>query len=166
MRTITKTLYKFNELSEDAQEKALMHYQASGEQYHWADEALQSLKEFADALNVRLANYEIDWLGGTCPSFATTDNDEHALDAEDAQQVIKNGQDAKWTGYCADCACADGFKEAWEAGEREASELFQAGFATWLKDTQADAEHQFSYEGYADFADANELEFYEDGTLA
>lgn len=165
MRQIVKNVYTFSELSDEAKEKALQDYQSSGDSYAWSSEAMESLQVFAKALDVTIADYEIDWLNSVPTKGIVTTNDEHALDSEDAQQVIKNGSECKWTGYCMDADCAAGFEEAWNEGERNARELFEAGADSWYKSAVSDAEHQFSLEGYADFAEANELEFYEDGSL-
>ena len=64
------------------------------------------------------------------------------------------------TGYCADEAAIDGFRAAFMAGESDLAVLMQAGYQTWLKDAQSDAEHQ---EGYAEHAEVNAREFTEDG---
>lgn len=69
MRTIEKNIYTFNELSESAKDKALENYQNNND-WFWGDEALNTLKKFADMLNIRVGNYSIDAYGHSYINFS------------------------------------------------------------------------------------------------
>lgn len=64
MRTETKNIYKFDELSEDAQKKAIEKYssQTIEHGFNWTDEYIQTVKEGLKAFNADLVNYSIDCL--------------------------------------------------------------------------------------------------------
>jgi hypothetical protein len=63
METRTYTVYKFNELSEAAKEKAHSEY-LSHINYFWMDENIETLKTFADNFNITIKNYEYDTHNG------------------------------------------------------------------------------------------------------
>lgn len=52
--TTTRTLYTFDELSDEAKERA---YQNWSPEYFWHDDNVKSLNAFCDALNIRLQSY-------------------------------------------------------------------------------------------------------------
>lgn len=59
METRTYNVYKFEELSKEAQEKAHEEYlQCVG--YHWNDEALGTLQAFAKKFDITIKDYSID----------------------------------------------------------------------------------------------------------
>lgn len=165
MQTITKSydVYTFDELSDKAKQKALDEYRYITP-YYWADDSIESLKAFADAIDITLVDYSINFYNCS-PSDARIENYEHTLDQEDASQIIKNGADAKWTGYIADCFLADGFRKEWDRGERDTKELFYAAFHEWLKAAQNDCEAQYSEEAYREHSEMNDYKFLSDGSL-
>ena len=170
MRTYEATAYTFDELSEEAKDNAKQRY-FSVAGYSWSEDALASLKAFAKAFDARLSDYQIDWFNSTY-SDAEFDAPEmsrreigrrlRALGSYDKKTLRGNGE-CKLTGYCADEDALDGMRKAYFAGESDLGELLQEGFSSWLKAAQADAEDQYSDERFAEFCEANEYEFTEDG---
>lgn len=61
MKTIEINVYEYNELSEKAQIRALIDYQADKE-YSLSYPSIRSLEAFMDAVGVRMISYDIDWL--------------------------------------------------------------------------------------------------------
>lgn len=57
MKTITTNLYKFEELTEEAQEKVMSNFEY--DYSHCLDEAVESLKKFCDELGIVLHDYSI-----------------------------------------------------------------------------------------------------------
>ena len=53
MRTITKTVYVFNELTPAAKERALRDYETSGQEYAFASEALVSIRRWPHTSTVK-----------------------------------------------------------------------------------------------------------------
>lgn len=59
-KTITQTVYKFSELSDDAKESAKDEYKESFG-YVWNMEALESIKALAKHFGGKVKNYSIEW---------------------------------------------------------------------------------------------------------
>lgn len=75
MRTKIITIYKFNELSEEAKQKAITHYRDHNDEIFWQDEILESLKtlfKFCDGVKLE------DWSLGLNNSYISVSfsNDE------------------------------------------------------------------------------------------
>lgn len=166
MQTITKSyeVYTFDELSDEAKENALQEFQ-NVTPYFWADDAIASLKAFANAINITIDDYEIDFYSCSHSSIKTS-NDDHAITNDQAARDIKkDGEAMKFTGYCLDADLADGFYKEYLNGERNAGALFRAAFDSLLEAAQKDVDYQYSIEGFADFAEVNEYQFLADGSL-
>lgn len=172
MRTITttKNIYTFEELTPEAKENAAMKL---NEEYFWASEAIESLKEFAKYFGSSLKNYSIDWSGSSYSSARFSERDMEPEEIESRlmnagsfnPDTFKGNGDCKLTGVCTDESCLDGFRIAWMKGERDLGELLKAGFETWLDDCQKDYTDQCSIERTAEHCEANGYEFDEDGNL-
>lgn len=86
MRTETINIYKFDELSDEAKEKAIEQYKERHNSYAWSDEWIDSLRAFAKAIDIRLRNWQIspysyssiDW-EFNC-SFEFDEDDYKAMD--------------------------------------------------------------------------------------
>ena len=63
MKTIEVKLYSFNELSQEAKEKAIQNHRNNGLEYFWNEENLQSLKAFCKVFDIDLKKYSIDSYG-------------------------------------------------------------------------------------------------------
>lgn len=174
MKTIEIKLFKFNELNEKAQEKAVEKYRDNTFEYHFADEALNSLKKFAEHFGSRLKNWEIDFFNCS-PSFATFSEIDEMEENELKELILSMGEfnpetlkglgDCKFTGVCFDENAADGARKAFFEGERDINEILQAGFDTWLTDVHTDAEYQISDEAIKETLTVNEYDFTEDGKM-
>lgn len=173
-REIIVNVYQYAELSEKAKEKARDWYR-SGDEYHWADDELASLKAFAEHFGAKLAKYEIDWGNGTYSS-ASFDVPETEMEPAELEKLfselgtfdpvtLKGNGDCVLTGYCGDENAIDGARMAWSKGERDLEKILQAGFRTWLKAAQADYEYQLSDEATEESIIANEYEFTADGKI-
>lgn len=70
MRTIIKNVYTFNELSDEAKEKAISNYRDSNTEIFWVDETLESLKGLFENCNgIKLKDYSL----GECNSWIRVD---------------------------------------------------------------------------------------------
>ena len=176
MRTIKTNIFNFSELSEEAQAKALQNNSYTAE-YFWGDDAIKSLKKFAEHFNCDLSNYSIDFLNPSqsSVSFSVPEYMRDITEDELQQYVFSMGQfnqetkkglgDCIFTGVCFDEDAADGARIEFFKGERELKEILLAGFYTWNKATEADYEYQLSKEGFSEHCEANGYEFTENGEL-
>jgi hypothetical protein len=172
--TTTRTLYKYPELSPKAQERALTDY-VTTEDYHWATEAMDSLKALAVEFGAKLADWNVAWDASSHSRATFQVSDEWTREEIAAKlatlgtfdpTTLKGHGDCMLTGYCQDENAIDGFRAAFHGGESDMERLLDAGFRTWLDAVHADYEDQCSAESFADMAAANEWEFTEAGELA
>ena len=176
MRTETINIFTFEELSEEAQNKAV-ELNSYEQEYFWADDSINSLKKFAEHFNSSLSNWSIDFLNSSqsSVSFSVSEYMEELSEEELKSYIFDMGTfnaetlrgdgECKFTGYCRDEDAADGARIAYFKGERDIKELLEAGFETWHKAVVKDYEYQLSKEGYKEHCEANSLEFTEDGEL-
>jgi hypothetical protein len=159
MYTVTVAVYQFDELNEDAQEKAIEWVKNNiHDLYAWHDEAQQSLEAFCDKFGVTLQNYRLGpW---ERIDYKTNANNSHfrgiRLSHIDREEML--------TGYCLDndlmYTFCDTFKATGDAlGAFNAA--IDAGFKAW----RSDWEYVCSKEGIADFLRANEYEFAAGGDI-
>jgi hypothetical protein len=163
-------VYRFDELTPQAKDRAREWHQRAGDAYVWAHEALDSLKAFAQHFGARLTNWQIDWANSS-PSRAefTTPYDDptpeelaEQLDALGTYnpETLRGLGECKLTGYCTDENAIDGFRIAFmRDGERDLSKLLQAGFRTWLAACHADYADFYSDETFAEHCHNNDYEF-------
>lgn len=176
MRTITKEIYSFDELSEEAKQNALENWGKDLE-YFWSDEVIESLKKFIEYFNGELNNYSIDLLEPHRNSFSLNIpsymDDMPKADLKDMidgmgaydKKTLRGYGDCKFTGYCTDEELADGARKEFYRGETDVREIVLAGVSRWEKTVREDYEHQFTADFFADHADANGYEFTENGEM-
>lgn len=168
MRTKTITLYSYDELTPEAQEKACEAYRSNGMDYHWSSEWRDSLRGFLGAFPVNLKNWSVSTCGQTWFKYAMMNDDEADLTGQALADILPVlGEECPFTGYCGD----ESFLAPYRAfmlkpDERSYSELMSDCLDSGFNDWQADMEHQESDEYIVDFLQANEYEFLEDGTIA
>lgn len=157
MRTAIINLYKINELSEKAKQKAIDYFRENP-QYFWFDEGMDSLKTFASHFGVSILDYE---LGAYHPiHYKTNDTNENFR----GRKLKQFQREYMPTGYCIDydiwMTFYDFFKESGDA-KLAFHEALYAGF----KAIRDDMEYQLSDEYLLEHIEANEYEFLEDGTF-
>lgn len=156
MRTINT--YSFDELSEEAKEKALSDYRSNGFEYNWK-ESHESLKAFCNLFNIKVTDWSIGTYGH---SYIKTDAENAHFRGWNKTKV--NAIPDFLTGYCLDCAFIDAFKREFEkTGDARYSfnEAIDAGLSDWIKDM----EWQESDECIAEFLTANDYQFLENGRM-
>jgi hypothetical protein len=141
MRTIEITIYSFNELTEKAKQKALNKYQCETE-YSWEHEAFDSLEAFFKAIGVKMRNFCIDWL---CPSQSFI-----RYEGTPTGKFIPSNL----TGVCFDYELV----KTWNK-----TKSVESSINAFLSFCQKDFECQLSEESFADYCDANEIYFDQQG---
>lgn len=157
MRTATIDVFRFEELSESAKNRARDWFR-SGFEYSWMDENLRSIRRFCDDFNVTL----LDWSIGTmrAPSYTTNASNENFRGLK-LREFDRNYMP---TGYCLDCSLwvtfYDTFKKTGDAKNAFDLAVWQ-GFLDWQKDM----EYQESDECIDENIISNEYEFTVDGKI-
>lgn len=154
MEIITLQVFTFDELSEEAKERACYDYRARME-YDRADESRDSIDTFCRAFNVSLTHWRVDsWQY----EFCTDAKNENFRGVK----LRDFKRDHMPTGYCLDCdlwqTFFDVFKKTGDAkGAFDAA--LHAGFSAW----RDDMESQESEEYIGETLDANGWRFFADG---
>lgn len=178
MRTIETKVYTYGELSESARETARQNY-AAEVGFISADEALASLRALAEHFGGKLTDYSIDFFN-TSHSTARFDMPDFEGEHEDGPdamieelasqlgeynpETLRGLGDCVLTGVCHDEDAIDGFRALYMTGERDLAKLMEAAFRTWLAACQDECEGFYSDEDFGEHAEANDLEFYADGS--
>jgi hypothetical protein len=173
--TTTRLIYKFEELDPIAKIHAKGDY-AIHNGYSWSDDALASLKKFAEHFGAKLHRYEVDFFDGVYSHARFTIPDEDPTPEEIAAKLAELGTynpetlrgngDCALTGYCMEEDCIDGFRIALiRDNETDLAKLLEAGFRTWLHAAQEDCRAFYEDENFAEHCEANSYEFDEKGNL-
>lgn len=152
MRTITINAYTFNELSDEAKDRAIEWYRSKVTEYVWMEEDLDSLKAFCKFYNVNIKDYSVGVWGH---SYVETDVSNQHFRGLKLRQVNKDWDE---TGYCADFTLAETFYSVF-ASTGNALKAFNEAIDAWLKHTIDDMEYQSSDEYISELLDINEYEF-------
>jgi hypothetical protein len=160
MRTETISLYQFHELNDEAKEKALEWLREAYE-YPWFDDAMASIKAFADTFGVSLKNWEI---GFYRPSFIDTDAKPANFRGFTLKQALRL-TDSNLTGYFLDYDLTEAFYKSFKPSGN-AFEAFTDALHEGCKSIERDLEYSYSDEALTEWAECNEFEFLETGKKA
>lgn len=157
MRTIEKTIYTFDELSDSAKERA-REWMRVGLEYPWFSEALDSLRSFCDEFGVEVLDYSI----GDHRYFVRTDVTSNSFRGLKLSQF---NREAMPTGMCFDCDLRYTFADEWK---RTADPRFAFGAAldALCEAVIRDVDHYFSDKSIDESIEANGHEFDENGGAA
>lgn len=159
MRTETINIYTFDELSDEAKEKARDWYR-DGMEYFWWNESLESIKAFCDGYGVTVKDYSV---GPFERSWITTDASNENFRGVKLRDVPR---DDTPTGYCLDCSTL------WQTFHNEfkrtgdALRAFNEAIDAALAEIVADMEYQYTDESVDEHILINEYEFLENGERA
>ncbi len=180
--TTTRTIYKFPELSEKAQEHARMNWAVNG--WDRNDEYMDSIKALVAHFSGRIKDYSLDWSNSSYSSmeFDMPTREDNGMSATGWEadilaklralgsfnrRTLKGHGDCKLTGTCYDESAIDGFRWAfYRDGERDLGKLMDAAYETWAKAAWAEYQYDVWGEGFAETCEANEYEFDENGNMA
>lgn len=158
MRTIQTTLHLFDELSDDAKEKARDWFRGPGFEFAWASESLKSIQTFCDYFGVTITKWFCNPYER--PIFyhnATKDNFLGLC-------LSQFDPDYMPTGYCLDAALWHTFYAVWKAVGDSADLAFEKALEAAFQEWREDMEYQLTDESVDDNIRANEYEFLADGT--
>lgn len=158
MQTISLTLYSFDELDEAGQQRAIDDWRASGTEYFWLDESLDSLKTFCQFFGVTVKDYSIGTWGH---SYVDTDAENKHFRGRKLRHFSADNMP---TGYCGDYPLWNTFYNVFKASG-DALRAFNDAIDTWVTDTVRDMEWQESDEFIAEHLAANEYRYTADGRV-
>ena len=178
METKTYTVYKFEELSEEAKEKAIEHFRDNVVDFPWSDEYIEGMKAFAEFFNISLGRWSVGGRG-ECVPFELSEEME-ALSGRKLKRYLKenylerknkhghkplDGQ-CFFTGFCGDEDLLDPMRKFFKyPGKIEAKELFEDCFNAWIKAYNADRDYQYTDKSIIETIQENDYDFLENGKL-
>jgi len=161
MRVLEKIAYRFDELSEKAQEKAYTDYVTSSHfEYFWIDESIDSLKAFCKAFNVPLKDWALTTYGHSFIDTEAENKHFRGLKLKDAEYLMNRAD----TGYCVFDHMMHEFKEFY-AISHDMKASFNHAIDKGLTDTIKDMEYQESMEYFKEHSEINQWEYDEDGNF-
>lgn len=139
MRTIKVDVFRFDELSDRAKDRAREWYAQGG--YPWADEVGGSLRAC------------IGWI--------------RSSSIEEMESIPYGPKaDCPWTGYCADADLSDAVIDAIRDGETDKEAMVRVAEEAAEAHAERDWESMLEDDALAETCEANGYEFYEDGSPA
>jgi hypothetical protein len=192
MRTITKQVYRLNELSEDAKEHARSEHLRLFD-YPWDNDAKNSLDAFARVFPVTIR----DWAYGGRDSGVSFDMDcddnitllsgvrlaSHlwtnyknkiykpkylgCVNGKSIYSKVQIESSCPLTGYCIDNDLLDPILKFMKKPKDNVNfrELLEDCFDQWVRSMESDIEYHQSMEYFEELCEANGYEFHEDGEI-
>lgn len=157
MRTVTTTLYTFDELSEDAQERAIEDYRSQVE-FGWSDEYRDSLRAIESEFGLTVTRWSVDTWNYDFDCKVTNENIR-------GRKLKDYPRDMMPTGFGADCDFYQELHDYWKrtGDARGAVEsALRAFFRGWRDDWASIFESDYIRDELIDL----EFEFTEDGSRA
>lgn len=190
MRTVEINVYKINELSREAQERAYENWLQEG-QYPWSYDNLKTLREFEDIFPVKVKSFEYGE-GGSYISFVfTADGDIENLSGIRLLKYLYNNyfsylfqrktyyknkkRRISKIMYVHDCSLTGGYYMDEEILEPIYNflknprkditfyGLMEKCLNAWVKACEEDFKEYFSFENFIDIAIINDWEYKENG---
>jgi hypothetical protein len=158
MRTIETTIYRFDELSDEAKERAISHHMQNIE-YPWFSECLDSLKTFCSEFGVKVTDYYLS----DCyrASISTDATPKHFRGIK----LSGFNREAMPTGFCFDSDLRYTFHDEFKR-TGDAFYAFNDALQTFLISVKKDIEWHYSDEEVTELIQINGYEFTEEGDIA
>lgn len=156
MRIIEIKAFTFEELNNEAKEKALDKVRANYE-IAWNDENRNSIETFCAAFGVSLRDYQIGPYYGYNYETSTLENENFR-----GRKLREFSPDYMPTGYCLDCSLWGEFYAQFKrTGDSKYAfkQAIEQGFIDWQKDMEG----QLEDESLIDYILGNGFEFTENG---
>jgi hypothetical protein len=155
METITLKVFSFEELDEEAKEKAINLYRVKMD-YSWLDESRESIEAFCKRFRARLNNWQVDAFNYSF-DISVDQSNFRGLKLRDFSR------DHMPTGYCLDCDLWQTFFKVFQktgSAKLAFDAALHAGFAAWRDDLAYQESEEFLTDGII----LNDYRFFPDGT--
>lgn len=172
MRILETKVYKFEELSDEAKEKAVQKW-AERYEYSWDGEMRDSLEAFFKLFGVKCRGWEMVYSGGRSDVRLSVPYDAEELKGDALREWVKDYvgetlfESCPLTGVCFDETLLEPIRKFVKgtAGEETLKELMEDGFYSLSKEVAEDYEYQAYGEGARESLVVNEYEFTEKGGM-
>ena len=157
MEKVEIQVFSFDELEEDAKEKARGVFRDTWE-YPWFDENMASAKAFVKHFGGSILNWSV---GDTRHAFIKTDLTK---DNFRGLKLKDFSRDHMPTGYCADCSLWEEFHDIFKA-TGDAMYAHEQAIESFLSYVSRDVEHYFSDSNIDETLYLNEYSYLADGSV-
>lgn len=164
MRKIEQTVYQYSELSDKAKEKAYYKWLSLSSDYPWYNDNSKTVEEFAKALGL----WHLHADSAECLIRELKNLDiltKEGLRGK-GKKFVKSleEKDCPFTGYWLDYVIFDTLKEHCKVHPFDIKAAVIDALQNVEKAIQQDIDDYYSQESFADHCEANEYEFFADGT--
>ena len=156
MRVLTVEAFRFQDLEDEAKERAREWYR-DGLDYPWFSESIDSIRAFAKHFGVSLMDWEIGGGRNYIKTDATNANFRGV-------RLDSINRDHMPTGYCLDADLWEAFYDEFKK-TGDAKHAFEQALEAALCAIQRDIEYQYSNEAVDESLRFNEYEFNSDGSI-
>jgi|LauGreDrversion4_2_1035121.scaffolds.fasta_scaffold237043_6 hypothetical protein len=156
MRVLTVEAFRFQDLEDEAKERAREWYR-NGLEYPWFSESIDSIRAFAKHFGVSLMDWEIGGGRNYIKTDATNANFRGV-------RLDSINRDHMPTGYCLDADLWEAFYDEFKK-TGDAKHAFEQALEAALCAVQRDIEYQYSNEAVDESLRFNEYEFNSDGSI-
>ena len=156
MRVLTVEAFRFQDLEDEAKERAREWYR-NGLDYPWFSESIDSIRAFAKHFGVSLMDWEIGGGRNYIKTDATNANFRGV-------RLDSINRDHMPTGYCLDADLWEAFYDEFKK-TGDAKHAFEQALEAALCAIQRDIEYQYSNEAVDESLRFNEYEFNSDGSI-
>ena len=156
MRVLTVEAFRFQDLEDEAKERAREWYR-DGLDYPWFSESIDSIRAFAKHFGVSLMDWEIGGGRNYIKTDATNANFRGV-------RLDSINRDHMPTGYCLDADLWEAFYDEFKK-TGDAKHAFEQALEAALCAVQRDIEYQYSNEAVDESLRFNEYEFNSDGSI-
>lgn len=158
MKVIEIKIYSFDELDDDAKERA-REWWRSGLDYPWFSESIDSIRAFVEHFGATIGDWEIG-NGGGRDHVKTDITQDHFR----GRKLKDFRPDYMPTGFCIDCNLWGTFFNEWKKTS-DPMYAFQQAIEDALNAISSDIEYQYSNEAVDESLIFNEYEFNSDGSI-
>jgi len=157
MQIIELQVFTFDELSDEAKEKAREWWRVNLD-YPWFKESMDSIRAFVGHFGANVKDYEI---GDSRRDYIKTDITQDHFRGRKLKDVDPEYMP---TGYCLDCDLWLTFQKEWE---RTADPMyaFEQALEAALSAIRADVEYQYTNEAVDECLIINDFQFNQDGRI-
>ena len=159
MEMVEMTIYKYSELDDHAKENARQWFKEGG--YVWIDEGIASIRAFCEHYGVKLEDYS---LSPYSYSYIKTNVENSHFRGIKFKQVEKE-RGLNPTGYCLDCDLFQTMHDSMKENGGNALLAFNEAIEAGKRGIIADMEWQDSEEYIEEMIEANDYQFFDNGSI-
>ena len=172
MLTATLAVYKFAQLNRKSKDYAKQK-EREYFGYEYEAEIVATMRALAKHFDCELLEFDVDFFSSDSyyvrfyvPRMNVAEINKRLTKLGSYDKKTGRGHgDCVLTGWCCDEDCIDGFRAAWRSGVKDLNKLLQAAARSLVGFARADYEDQYTDYTFADFCEANNLQFYAGGKL-